>query len=108
MLRLLIAVAAVILLSACGAPDKGFGETSEVHRSDVGSGWPLTVDSVLLTCQEGFVSVQVDGRTDAIDRTTGTRGVSTSFAEVWSPDPSQPYGRMSLAPLVEHGEGLCG
>ncbi len=106
--RLLIIVAAVIFVSACGSPDKGFGETSEVHRSDVGSGWPLTVDSVLLTCQEGVVSVQVDGRTDAIDRTTGTRGVSSSFVEIWSPDPSQPQGRMSLEPLVEHGEALCG
>ena len=108
MQRLLIAVAAVISVSACGAPDKGFGETSEVHRSDVGSGWPLTVDSVLLGCQEGVVSVQVGGRTDVIDRTTGTRGVSSSLVEVWSADPSQPQGRMSLEPLVEYGEGLCG
>ena len=100
-------MAALLAVSACGAPDKGFGETSEVHRSDVGSGWPLTVDSVLLTCQEGVVSVQVDGNTDVIDRTTGARGLSSTFVEVWSPDPSQPQGRMSLEPLVERGEALC-
>ncbi len=101
-------MAAVLSVGACGSPGKGFGETSEVHRSDVGSGWPLTVDSVLLTCHEGVVSVQVDGRTDMIDRTTGTRQMSSTFVEVWWPDPSQPQGRMSLEPLVEHGEALCG
>jgi hypothetical protein len=100
-------MAAVLSVSACGSPDKGFGESREVHRSDVGSGWPLNVESVLLTCSEGVVSVQFEGRTDVIDRTTGTRGVSSRFVDVWSPDSSQPNGRMSLEPLVEHGESLC-
>ena len=27
--------------------------------------------------------------------------------EMWSPDASQPNGRMNLEPLIEHGESLC-
>jgi len=73
----------------------------------LGSEWPLAVDSALLACNEGVVSVQVEGRTDVIDRTTGTQSVSSRFMEMWSPDASQPNGRMNLEPLIEHGESLC-
>ena len=82
MLRLLVTLVSVISVSACASPDKGLGETGEVHRSDLGSEWPLTVDSALLACNEGVVSVQVEARTDVIDRTTGTRSVSSRFTEM--------------------------
>jgi hypothetical protein len=106
-LRIVFIVASVALASACASPDKGFGETSEVHRSEVESGWPLTVDSVLLTCSEGVVSVQVEGRTDVIDVATTTRDVSSRFAEIWAYDESGSNGRMSLKPLIEQGDSLC-
>lgn len=107
MRRLLIHLACIALLSACGSPDEVFSETSTVHRSDLGTAWPLTVDSVPLACSNGVVAVHIADRVTIIDNDTGGRGTSSTFTDVWATDDSQPDGRMDLQPLIEHGQTLC-
>lgn len=107
MRRLLIPLACITLLSACSAPDEAFDDTTTVERSDVGSGWPLTVDSAPLACSNGVVAVHVGGRVTIIDQDTGGRGVSTKFTEIWARDESQPNGFMDLTPLMDYGQTLC-
>ena len=104
-----VALACGVLLSSCSSADKGFGESAEVVRSDLGPAWPLTVDSALLTCSRtGAVSVTVDGRTTLIDLDTDSRDVSGQFTQTWADDPSHTAGRADLRPLLEHGRALCG
>lgn len=105
--RLLIALACIALLSACSSPDSGFDDTTTVERSDLGSTWPLTVDSALLACNNGVVALHVDSRVTIIDQDTSMRGVSSKFIDIWARDESQPDGRMDLTPLMEHGQTLC-
>jgi hypothetical protein len=105
--RVLIPLACIALLSACGSPHEAFSDTTTVHRSDFGTAWPLTVDSVPLACNNGVVAVHVADRVTIIDNNTGTRGVSSKFTDIRAIDESQPYGLMDLTPLIEHGKTLC-
>ncbi|SFB41799.1 Protein of unknown function [Nocardioides alpinus] len=105
--RLLISLGCVALLSACGSPNEAFSETTTVHRSDVGTAWPLTVDSVPLACDSGVVAVRVADHVTIIDNDTGGRGTSTTFTKIWATDDSRPDGRMDLQPLIEYGQTLC-
>lgn len=107
MRRLLISLACIALLSACGSPDEAFSETTTVHRSDLGTAWPLTVDSVPLACNNGVVAVHIADHVTIIDSDTGGRGTSSKFTNIWATDDSQPDGRMDLQPLIEHGQTLC-
>ncbi|WP_210649007.1 DUF2511 domain-containing protein [Nocardioides sp. SYSU D00065] len=105
--RLLVAIASIAFLGACSSPDKGFGESEEIGRSELGSEWPLNVDSALLTCLEGDVSVTIAGRTDYIDTDVELQDLSRRFRRAWSHDPLRPDSRMSLRPLVDRGKSLC-
>lgn len=107
MRRLVISLACIALLSACGSPNEAFSETTTVHRSDVGTAWPLTVDSVPLACNNGVVAVHIADDVTIIDNDTGGRGTSSKFTRIWATDDSQPDGRMDLQPLIEHGQTLC-
>lgn len=107
MRRLLISLACTALLSACGSPNEAFSETTTVDRSDLGTAWPLTVDSVPLACSNGVVAVTVADQVTVIDADTGGRGTSRTFTDIWATDDSRPDGRMDLQPLIEHGRTLC-
>ena len=107
MRRLLIHLACIALLSACSGPDKAFASTTTVERSDLGSTWPLTMDSALLACSNGVVAVHVAGRVTIINQQTDGRGTSSKFIEIWARDESQPTGFMDLTPLMEYGQTLC-
>lgn len=107
MRRLLVPLAGIALFHGCSAPDSGFDDTTTVERADLGSTWPLTVDSALLACNNGVVAINVAGRVTIIDQDTRMRGVSGKFIDIWARDESEPTGRMDLTPLMEYGQTLC-
>jgi len=95
-----------LVLAGCSS-DKGFGETNTVSSEQLGTAWPLTVDSAKLNCKDGWVSVFVDHEGFRIDDVAGPDDVSKKFLRYWATDASRDSGRRDLAALVSMGEALC-
>ncbi|GGO68273.1 hypothetical protein [Nocardioides deserti] len=106
-MRCLLAVLIIgPVLAACSS-DKGLGETERVRSDDLGSAWPLTVDSALLTYDDATVLVQVEGSAFRIDDISGPGDAHSGFRRLWATDPEQRHGRRDLSPLVDAGRSLC-
>lgn len=106
MRSLLVLALMVLMLGACSA-DKGFGEAKKVTSEEFGALWPLTVDSVTLNCDDGWISVFVEGEGFRIDDVTGPGGVDKRFLRYWATDESQDSRRRDVTSLIEEGETLC-
>ncbi|NHC24694.1 hypothetical protein G6553_16130 [Nocardioides sp. IC4_145] len=106
MRRLLAFLVIGPVLAACSS-DKGLGETERVSDDDLGDAWPLTVESALLTCDDGYVLVQVDGNSFRIDGIAGPDDAHPGFRRLWATDPERLDGRKDLSALVDAGRSLC-
>ena len=86
------------------------GETK--HRSDYGSRWPFTVDSVTLHCagSEGFGAVWVEtgGYKYALNGVAETRfDYILPLERIWRNNPNLPGTKISIGPMINEGLALC-
>lgn len=101
----LVLVLSALLAAGCTAP----GEV--VTREEVGDDWPFMVDEVRLWCQPPqAVMVRADGMTYGLNGAARDRLEMPPPDPIWRDDPTAPAGsraKVSLAPLIERGLGMC-
>ena len=85
-----------------------------ISHAEFGEAWPLTVESGVLRCVDPFSVVFVAyGRAYAVNgfaKNASTRDGERKYLDIRAilkddPDPGIP--KMSLGPLIEHGNCLC-
>jgi len=80
-----------------------------VSRPDIGDAWwPLLVESGTLRCDDGAVTLEVDGTTYAVNATARALGLGEDLDPIWADEDSLHCGlKKSIAPLVSLGLALC-
>ena len=95
---LALAVGVMLLVVAC------FGEKK--NRSDYGSRWPFTVDSVTLHCENDAVWVETGGQKYALNGWASTYlDDDLPLERIWR--RSTPAPRVNIGPMINEGLALC-
>ncbi|RYH63620.1 MAG: DUF2511 domain-containing protein [Alcaligenaceae bacterium] len=96
---------------------KTLSGTSLVSRADLGSDWPLTVESGALQCfplpanrKLQVVTFAAGGNTYALNGTARAQANVSGYRDirsVWKPNDSIPGTNMPLGVLIDRGLALC-
>lgn len=105
---------AVALLAGCGSGSSGGGAAADDQSKTVGKsnlqGWPLTVDSGVLTCVGsggiGKVTIVVDGITYAVNGTAKADKDNLDIRPIWA-DAETAGLKKDISPLLDEGLRLC-
>jgi hypothetical protein len=102
------AVPLVVLLAGCGA---GNGHERTISRTDLGTKWPLTVESGTLRCEGsggvGDVTFSATGKTYWVNGTAKATERYADFSEIWADDPSVSGLKINAGALTDAGLQLC-
>lgn len=100
----MLAIATLVALAAC---QPGV----EITEDEYGEEWPLTVEAARLWCQPPqLVLLEADGQTYAVNGAAQSHLNYPAIDPVWRDDPDMPAGvdaRVSIAPLIRRGLGMC-
>jgi hypothetical protein len=100
-------VLSVAIVACAGTPGAG-GKSERVSRADFGEEWPLTVDSGVLSCEEGgFVYFTADDTRYAVNGFALTKGDAPRIDAIWANDPTDASLRRNIGPLIDRGLALC-
>jgi Protein of unknown function (DUF2511) len=94
--------ALLVSLVAASACSSSSGNSEEVSRADLGSDWPLTVDSGTLVCEgAGSVTFTVNGTTYAVNGLAEGADIDPIWAD------SGDGLKKNIGPLIDRGLSLC-
>jgi hypothetical protein len=109
--KLSIASVSVVLslaIVACAGTPGAEGKSESVSRADFGEDWPLTVDSGVLSCEDGgYVYFTADGTRYAVNGFAMTKGDAPRINTIWANDPTGLSPRKNIGPLIDRGLALC-
>jgi hypothetical protein len=93
------------MLTGCG----GSESHGSVSKADMGSDWPLTVDSGTLHCDALAVTFEApDGTEYALNGVARDQTDLPDIEPIWAPDPESGGGlKKSIGPLIDRGLELC-
>ena len=103
-MRRLALLVVPMLAVACGGGSSGGDDpgTRRITRAGYGDEWPLTVDSGVLSCQQGTAVVFT-----APDGTAyGVNGMAADYEEIepiWAADPTGVAPKKNIGPLIDDG-----
>jgi hypothetical protein len=127
-MRQLVAVYAgmIIVLSGCGGNTSDAQQAADnaeaigtatptsarasnehfMSRADYGKGWPLTVESGTLRCDNDAVTFETDSLTYGVNGTALTKGLPR-IDPIWAPNPEVKGLKIDIGPLIDEGLALC-
>jgi hypothetical protein len=106
----LLTIVALALVSACGGvvddADDGASNEVEITRAEFGTTWPFTVESGILSCEEGGAVVfTAEGVSYGLNASATALGYE-SINPIWADAPG-PTGKVSITPVMSRGIRLC-
>ena len=83
-----------------------------LRRSDLGDGWPLTVDEITLYCHHDAVYLTANGKMYWVNGWARgylkARGIEADEVdEIWALAGASPGPRKDIGPLIDLGKAIC-
>lgn len=106
----MLTIISLALLSACGGAageaDDGASAEVEITRAEFGITWPFTVESGILSCEEGGAVVfTAEGVSYGLNATATGLGYEP-IGPIWADAPG-PTGKVPITPVMSRGIRLC-
>lgn len=111
--RVWIAIAIVVLVVVWlrGGFDEGADESGSVSsdavtmtRSDLGAGWPLTVEEGVVSCEGGGeVYFTAEGTTYAVNGLAQGNSDLPDIDAIWADDPNGGGLKINIGPIIDRG-----
>lgn len=101
----------LVLLALCFTTLAASAGERVVKRSDLGTEWPLNVETGTLRCRPfmsnlHILTIEANGKVWAVNGTAKGQGYA-DIEPIWAPNPKIPEARINIGPLIELAKSLC-